>query len=156
MSYNHPNYDSRDLVQLREYELARIQADTSAIRSRAQNDISTTQKAQAEDSARQDRRLNAEIARLDTESQRSIQRADNESNARIQIQRDEMKSRQEREDLMAKARLGSDASGKNSDNHQWGCLWKWRWQGDWEEDEEVWNKWLEIGNYWSLLQKFDS
>jgi hypothetical protein len=139
-SSNHPNYDAYQLAQLLENELARIQAGTNAIRSRAQNGISTAQRAQDEKSARQDRRLNAEIVRLDTESQRSMQRADNENNARIQIQRDEMKRRQDREDrmadariqiegneagrrqdredLMAKARLGFDDDGKDPGENQ--------------------------------------
>jgi hypothetical protein len=46
MSSSHPNYDSRQLAQLLENELARIQADTDAIRSRAQNDTSLAQRTQ--------------------------------------------------------------------------------------------------------------
>lgn len=117
MSSNYSNYDAYELAQLLGYELARTQADTDAIRTRVQSDISLVQRAQAEESARQDKILDADIAKLDNESQEFIARADNESNARIQIERDGMKRRQDREDRTADARIQieGDEAGRRQD-----------------------------------------
>jgi hypothetical protein len=122
MSSNHYNAHQRD--QLLAQDIVRILANTDAIRTKASNDNSLAQRAQAEESARQDKRLAAEIERRDEESQTSIRRADDESDARIKIQRDEMMRRQDREDLMARDRLGSDSDGKAPGGSQWGRLWR--------------------------------